>query len=142
MKISNPIVVLIALAAAAVAAPVFSAGFEPGFYVGRGFGQAHTSGGNSSAVIGGTTFTASGFDGNKTTFQVNGGYQFTEIWGLEVQYTDLGSHSGVIQNGTDRDHLRNARNQSLSVGHSRHGNVYDHFRVVRARQTRRFEQPY
>ena len=32
-------------------------------------------------------YTASGFDDYKTTFQVNGGYQFTEMWGIEVQYT-------------------------------------------------------
>ena len=102
MKKRKLIVISTALAAAAIAAPASAqsrGGFEPGFYVGIGFGQAHTSGGNSSAVIGPTTFTASGFDGNKTTFQVNGGYQFTEIWGLEVQYTDLGSHSGVITGG-------------------------------------------
>ena len=102
MKTSNLIAVSVALAAAAISMPAAaqSKGFEPGFYIGAGLGQSHTSGGNSSAVVGGTTFTASGFDGNKTTFQVNGGYQFTEIWGLEVQYTDLGSHSGVIRNGT------------------------------------------
>ncbi len=102
MKTRDLIVISAALAAAAISAPASAAGFEPGFYVGLGFGQAHTSGGNSSAVIGGTTYTASGFDGNKTTFQLTGGYQFTEIWGVEVQYTDLGSHSGTISgsNGT------------------------------------------
>jgi opacity protein-like surface antigen len=54
------------------------------------------SGANTSGVTAGRTWSTSGFDSNKTTFQVNGGYQFTEIWGLEVQYTDLGSHSGTI----------------------------------------------
>jgi opacity protein-like surface antigen len=95
------IVISTALAAAALAAPAYAqskAGFEPGFYVGLGFGQSHVSGGNNAVVVGGTTFVASGFDSNKTTFQVNGGYQFTEMWGLEVQYTDGGSRSGVITN--------------------------------------------
>ena len=68
-----------------------SIAFDPGFYVGGGFGQSHVSGGNNSVVIGGVTYTASGFDDNKTTGQVNAGYRFTEMWGLEVQYTDFGS---------------------------------------------------
>jgi hypothetical protein len=96
VKKSNFVVLLIALAAAAVAAPASAAGFEPGFYIGAGFGQSHVSGNNSALVVNGVTYTASGFNDNKTTFQVNGGYQFTEIWGLEVQYTDGGSRSGVI----------------------------------------------
>jgi OOP family OmpA-OmpF porin len=30
---------------------------------------------------------------------VNGGYQFTPEWGVEVQYTDLGKRSGTITSG-------------------------------------------
>ena len=73
-----------------------SRAFDPGFYIGGGFGQSHVSGGNNSVVIGGVTYTASGFDDNKTTGQVNAGYQFTEMWGLEVQYIRLWQRSGTI----------------------------------------------
>jgi OOP family OmpA-OmpF porin len=99
MKKTKLIVISTALAAAALAAPAYAqskAGFEPGFYVGLGFGQSHVSGANTSGVLLGSTFTTAGFDDNKTTFQVNGGYQFTENWGIEIQYTDLGSHSGTV----------------------------------------------
>ena len=98
MKKIDLIVISTALAAAAIAAPAAaqSKAFDPGFYLGLGFGQSRVSGQNNSVVIGGVTYTGSGFDNNKTTAQVNGGYQFTEMWGLEVQYTDGGSRSGTI----------------------------------------------
>ena len=98
MKKQNLVIMLTALASAAVAAPAAaqSKAFEPGFYIGAGLGQSHVSGQNNSVAIGGVTYTANGFDSNKTTGQINGGYQFTEMWGLEVQYTDFGSRSGTI----------------------------------------------
>lgn len=98
MKMNNLIVVSAALAAAAISMPAAaqSKGFQPGFYVGLGFGQSHVSDSVSSGTFNGVPFTTTGFDDNKMTFQVNGGYQFTENWGIEVQYTDLGSRSGTI----------------------------------------------
>ncbi len=99
MKKCNPMVMLIALAAAAIAAPASAqskAGFEPGFYVGIGAGQSRVSNAATGGVFNGVPFTVYGFDENKTTFQVNGGYEFTENWGVEVQYTDLGSRSGTV----------------------------------------------
>ncbi|HYK13694.1 MAG TPA: hypothetical protein VEW70_06905, partial [Burkholderiales bacterium] len=69
------VVISTALAVAAIATPAVahSSAFDPGFYIGAGFGQSHVSGGNNSVAIGGVIYTASGFDDNKTTFQVNGG---------------------------------------------------------------------
>ena len=54
------------------------------------------NGANTSGTFNGVAYTTTGFGDNKTTFQVNGGYQFTENWGVELQYTDLGSRSGTI----------------------------------------------
>jgi len=98
MKKRDLIAISTALAAAAIAMPAAaqSKAFEPGFYVGIGAGQSKVSNGTSAGVFNGTAFTTSGLDSNKTTFQVNGGYQFTENWGVEVQYTDLGNRSGTI----------------------------------------------
>ncbi|HXD52804.1 MAG TPA: outer membrane beta-barrel protein [Burkholderiales bacterium] len=93
MKTRDLVVFSTALVVTAIAMPAAaqSSAFDPGFYIGGGFGQSHVSGGNNSVVIGGVTYTASGFDDNKTTGQVNAGYQFTEMSGLEVQYSDFGS---------------------------------------------------
>jgi len=91
---------LTALASAAVAGPA-AAQSQPiagPWYVGIGLGQSFGSGGNTSGTIPGTAipFTSSGFDDNKTSFQVNGGYQFTPEWGVEVQYTWLGERDGTL----------------------------------------------
>ena len=91
MKKSNLVVALAALAVSFIAAPA-SAQY---FYLGVGAGQSFGSGGNSSGVVGTTTVVTTGLDSNKTSWQVNGGYQFTPVWGLEIQYTDLGSRSGA-----------------------------------------------
>src|SRR5215218_8963855 len=98
MNKRNLVIVLTALASAAVAAPVAAqkATDTAGpWYVGIGLGQSFGSGGNTSGTIPGTAipFTTSGFDENKTSFQVNGGYQFTPEWGVEVQYTHLGERT-------------------------------------------------
>ena len=67
-----------AVAAAFVSAPVFAQG-----YVGIGFGSSSTNGINSAVILGGNT--------NKGLTKVYGGYQFTPNWGVEGQYSDLGS---------------------------------------------------
>ena len=98
MKKSNLILASAAIAAAAFSMPAAaqSSAFQPGFYIGAGFGQSHVSNENQSGTVGGVAYTTQGFGDNKTTAQINGGYQFTEMWGLEVQYTDLGKRSGTI----------------------------------------------
>lgn len=71
------------------------------WYLGIGLGQSFGSGGNPSGTVPGTAipYTSSGFDDNKTSFQVNGGYQFTPEWGVELQYTYLGERSGTVTAG-------------------------------------------
>jgi OmpA-OmpF porin, OOP family len=98
MKKTNIIVVSAALAAAAISLPAAaqSKAFEPGFYLGFGAGQSRVNNGNQSGTFNGVAYTTTGFGDNKTTLQVSGGYQFTEMWGIELQYTDLGSRSGTI----------------------------------------------
>src|SRR4051812_28700187 len=100
MKLIKLAITSAALAAAAVAMPAVAQQNIAGpWYVGIGLGQSFGSGGNSSGTVGGTTYNTSGFDQHKTSFQVNGGYQFTPQWGLEVQYTALGKRDGTITGG-------------------------------------------
>jgi OmpA-OmpF porin, OOP family len=101
MNKSNLIIASAALAAAAFSLPAAaqSKGFTPGFYVGLGAGKSHSNGGGGAGVTGGVPFTVSGFDGNETSWQINGGYQFTPEWGVEVQYTDLGDRDGRVAFG-------------------------------------------
>ena len=101
MKIRTQILVLAAVAAGAIAAPASAAEVAGPWYAGIGFGQSFGSGGNTSGTVPGTAipFTSSGFDQNKTSFQVNGGYQFTPEWGVEVQYTALGKRNGTVTAG-------------------------------------------
>lgn len=78
------------------------------WYIGAGVGQASGSNsGNSFQAGWGGVVTVSG-DDNKTSWKLFGGYQFTPIWGVEAQYTDLGSRnfsatdsaSAVTQSGS------------------------------------------
>lgn len=98
MKIRTQILVLAALAAGTVAVPALAAETAGPWYVGGGFGKSFSSGGNTTFAVPGfptVIATTSGFDSNKTSFQLFGGYQFTPIWGVEVQYTGLGKRSGT-----------------------------------------------
>ena len=84
------------LSAALVVGAFVAAPASAQFYAGIGAGQSHMG---SSSFPAGTNVTASGFDQNRTSFQVNGGYQIDPMWGVEIQYTDLGSRSGTVCNG-------------------------------------------
>jgi len=90
------IVCMFALAAAAVAVPASAQ-----WYLGLGVGAADTTNGDTSGIAppAGVAFTTTGFDSWKTSGQVYGGYQFTPIWGVELQYTYLGSRSGAVTFG-------------------------------------------
>jgi OOP family OmpA-OmpF porin len=101
MKKRNLVVMLAALTSAAVAAPAAAqSGASAGpWYLGFGLGKSHSTGGNGSGVVSGVPFTVSGLEGNQTSFQVNGGYQFTPEWGIELQYTDLGKRDGSVAFG-------------------------------------------
>jgi OOP family OmpA-OmpF porin len=98
MKKSNLIVVSAALAAAVISMPAAaqSKGFQPGFYLGAGVGQGYVNNSNAVGTYQGVAFTTAGFNNHETAWQVSGGYQFTENWGVELQYTDLGSRNGTI----------------------------------------------
>lgn len=75
------------------------------WYIGAGVGQASADNSSGSTWIAGTNVSISG-DDNKTSWKILGGYQFTPIWGIEAQYTDLGSRNfsatalGVTQSGS------------------------------------------
>lgn len=101
MKKSNLFVVLAAVAAAGVAMPAAaqSANSAGPWYLGFGLGKSHSTGGNGGTTVSGVPVTVSGLDGNQTSFQINGGYQFTPVWGVEVQYTDLGKRDGSVTFG-------------------------------------------
>ena len=73
----------VAVAVAFVAAPAFAQG-----YIGAGFGSSKISGIDSG--------TTSGGNANKSMTKVFGGFQFTPTWGLEAQYSDLGSRDVTV----------------------------------------------
>jgi opacity protein-like surface antigen len=97
MKNHDLAFMMAALGAAAVAAPAAaqSQSFTPGFYIGAGLGQSRISG-DQSGTVRGVHYSTTGFDDSETTGQLNGGYQFSEIWGIELQYTDLGNRDGTV----------------------------------------------
>lgn len=68
----------VAIAAAFVAAPAFAQG-----YIGAGLGSSKISGFDFGTVSGGNA--------NKGLAKIYGGFQFTPNWGLEAQYSTLGS---------------------------------------------------
>jgi len=90
------IVCMFAFAATALAAPASAQ-----WYIGGGIGASKSTGGNTSGVAppAGVVFTTTGFDDWKASGQIYGGYQFTPIWGVELQYTYLGSRSGAVTFG-------------------------------------------
>jgi len=96
MKKLNLMMCMFAFAAAALAAPASAQ-----WYVGVGVGASDSTGGNTSGIAlpAGVVFTTTGFDDWKTSGQVYGGYQFTPVWGVELQYTYLGSRSGAVNFG-------------------------------------------
>lgn len=78
------------LIACAVAATFVATAASAQGYVGLGVGSSKISGADGNA---GGGVTVSGGNANKTSVKVYGGFQFTPTWGLEAQYTDLGSRN-------------------------------------------------
>lgn len=78
------------LIACAVAATFVATAASAQGYVGLGVGSSKISGADGNA---GGGVTLSGGNANKTSIKVYGGFQFTPTWGLEGQYTDLGSRN-------------------------------------------------
>ena len=79
------------IAAAFVALPASAQ-----WYVGVGVGSSKLSGANGTDS---TATTYSGGDASKSSFKVYGGYQLTPTWGVEAQYTDLGSRNITATQG-------------------------------------------
>lgn len=67
-----------AVASALISVPAFAQG-----YMGAGFGSSKISGIDSGATSGGNA--------SKGMTKIYGGFQFTPNWGVEAQYSDLGS---------------------------------------------------
>lgn len=89
------IVTLAALAAAVVAAPASAQA-----YLGFGVGGAKTSSMSAtSATIAGVPFTVSGEDENRLSWKVLAGYQITPVWGVEVQFAQLGKRNAAVAFG-------------------------------------------
>lgn len=76
-------------ASALTAAPAFAQG-----YIGLGVGSSRAS--SADGTVSGTTVT--GANSSKTSYKIYGGFQFTPNWGVEAQYTDLGSRNFAISN--------------------------------------------
>lgn len=94
MKTLNLIAGLTAMTLAAVAAPASAQ-----WFVGAGLGQSQTDDSTVTGFFGATPFTLTSTDSSQTSLQVYGGYQFTPIWGVQVQYTTLGKRNGIVTLG-------------------------------------------
>ncbi len=64
------------------------------FYVGAGVGQSNATGLTASGAATATKNYSATLDASANSWKLYGGYQFTPIWGVEVQYSDLGTRSG------------------------------------------------
>jgi opacity protein-like surface antigen len=87
------------LSLAGLAAALFATSASAQFYIGAGLGSAKANDQTASGTVSGVPFTGSGDDQRKTSVQLNAGYQFTPMWGIEGQYTDLGKRGGQITFG-------------------------------------------
>jgi OOP family OmpA-OmpF porin len=93
------LLVVAALASTFMATSAFAQG-----YIGFGLGSANVRGTNST--VGAVSVT--GGDSSKGSAKIYGGFQFTPNWGLEAQYSDLGSrnytvtNAGVVTTGSAR----------------------------------------
>ena len=77
--------VAVAILAAAIATPAFSQA-----YIGVGVGSSQASNVDGMVVPG---VALSGGNTSKGSTKIYGGYQFTPNWGVEAQYSDLGSRN-------------------------------------------------
>lgn len=77
------------IAAAFAAAPAFAQG-----YIGVGVGSSATSGVDNTVA----PVSVTGGNSSKTSLKIFGGFKFTPNWGLEAQYSDLGSRDMSITN--------------------------------------------
>lgn len=97
MKTSLPVLVCLAMLAAAPAAWADDNGPAAGtpFYVGLDLGHASLSRGSISA----SGAASSGIDGSGSSWSVLGGYYFTDNIGVELGYHDYGKPAAFRQTG-------------------------------------------
>ena len=88
MKMRSLILSLTAVAAAVISAPASAQ-----IYAGVGAGAVKPSGIDGSGVAAAVPFIVTRGDATKTSWKLVGGYQFTPNWGLEAQYSNLGTRS-------------------------------------------------
>lgn len=84
-------IVLVAVIATAFAA---SSAFAQG-YIGVGVGSSRVSGVDEAVA----PLSLTGGNSSKTSVKIFGGFKFTPNWGLEAQYSDLGSRNLELTNG-------------------------------------------
>lgn len=80
-----------AIAAAFVAMPASAQ-----WYIGGGVGSSSVRGVDGTSA----PFTLTGGDSSKASVKIYGGYQITPNWGVEAQYSDLGSRDLAVRNAT------------------------------------------
>ncbi|MES2511328.1 MAG: outer membrane beta-barrel protein [Pseudomonadota bacterium] len=80
------------VAATFAAAPAFAQG-----YIGFGVGSAKLTGVDGTQGIAPSSLT--GGNTSRSLVKLYGGYQFTPNWGVEAQYSDLGSRDLTLRNG-------------------------------------------
>ena len=68
------------------------------WYVGAGVGTAK---GTGSGTAGAAQYSAN--SSRQTSGKIYGGYQFTQNWGIEAQYTDLGRYNYTLTSGAASD---------------------------------------
>lgn len=83
------IITALAIGTAFAAAPASAQ-----WYVGGGVGTAK---GTGSGTVGAAQYSAN--SSRQTSWKIYGGYQFTQNWGIEAQYTDLGRYGYTLTSG-------------------------------------------
>ena len=100
------LLVVAALASAFMATSAFAQG-----YIGFGLGSATIRGANSTSGL----VTVTGGDSSKGSAKIYGGFQFTPNWGLEAQYSDLGSRNYTVTTAGVVTGSGNARSSQYSL---------------------------
>ena len=77
----------------AFAATGFASSASAQLYLGGGAGQSHLTGVSGAGTTAGVPFSVS-TQQRRNAWQAFGGYQFTPNWGIELQYSFLGSRKG------------------------------------------------
>ena len=80
-------------------------------YVGVGVGSGTASGIDQTAG----TLSLTGGNRSKTSLKVFGGFRFTPNWGLEAQYSDLGTRDFVVSRGNAQVNSGSVKASQFSI---------------------------